>query len=151
MKNNKNIREYSLGLLAKRDYTEQRIKEKFFEKKYSEEEIAESLKWLKEKDFINDDRFTENYVKCRILNIKTGKQKLYFKLKQLGIGKELIEKHLRAVKEEDELEKAKELSKRWLVKNEEKDKKYERLGHHLAGKGYEIDVIREVLGKILNS
>lgn len=141
--------EYSLYLLQLRDRTEAEIRKKMKVKEFLAEDIEKTIKWLKEKDFINDERFVQRLVESQKSKIESGKRKIIFKMYKLGLNKELIDQYSGKVEVESELEKAEELAGRWLAKNAEKDKKYERLGRHLAGKGYEIDVIKEVLSKVI--
>jgi len=132
-----------------RDRTEAEIRKKMKEKGFLAEEIEKTVRWLKEKDFINDEKFAKRLVESQKSKVESGKRKVVFKMYKLGISKELIDKYSGDIVPEDELEKAKELAEKWLKKNTDKDNKYQKLGSHLAGKGYEIDIVKQVLSEVL--
>ena len=140
---------YALRLLELRDRTEAEIRKKMKEKGFLAEEIEKTVRWLKEKDFINDEKFAKRLVESQKSKVESGKRKVVFKMYKLGISKELIDKYSGDIVPEDELEKAKELAEKWLKKNTDKDNKYQKLGSHLAGKGYEIDIVKQVLSEVL--
>ncbi len=141
--------QYALDLVALRDRTEFEIKNKMTEKQYLGEEIIKTIEWLKDKKFINDERFVDNYVKDQCSLGRNGFYKIKFKLYSLGISKELIEKYCNEIDLDNEQNRAKELADKWLIKNESKDNKYDKLGRFLVGRGFEINIVREVLKQVI--
>lgn len=137
--------QYALDLVALRDRTEFEIKKKMGEKKFSEEEIIKTIGWLKDKKFLDDEKFADHYIKAQCSIARNGLYKIKFKLHSLGISKELIERYASQIDSDSELNRARELADKWLVKNINKDNKYEKLGRFLIGRGFEINVVREVL------
>ncbi|WP_101776195.1 recombination regulator RecX [Pasteurella oralis] len=53
---------YVISLLARREYSEFEIRCKMQEKHFSEQEIDEVLAYCQQKNWQNDQRFTENYL-----------------------------------------------------------------------------------------
>jgi regulatory protein len=141
--------QYALDLVALRDRTEFEIRKKMAEKKFPEEEIIKTIDWLKDKRFIDDERFVDNYIKAQCSAGRNGCYKIKFKLNSLGINKELIEKYFSEVDSDDEKGRARELADRWIIKNENKDKKYEKLGRFLISRGFGIEVVQSTLGEVL--
>jgi len=141
--------EYALYLVQLRDRTENEMLKKMTQKGIDSAEIQKTIIWLKDKHFVDDERFVENYVRSKTNDERIGKRKIEQKLYQLGVSKELIGKYLSDTDPNTEYEKAKELADKWLFKKGRNEKSYEQIGRHLAGKGFEIDTIKEVLHQIL--
>lgn len=165
--------EYALYLVQLRDRTENEMRKKMAQKGIDSTEIEKTIVWLKDNHFLDDERFVENFVRSKTNDERTGKRKIEQKLYQLGIAKELIEKNLSSTDSNLEFEKAKELAEKWLKKQQGRyssspegdplgrgekfgssrkasNNSYQRLGQYLAGRGFEIDVIKEVLREIFN-
>ncbi len=145
--------EYALYLLELRDRTEGEIRQKMSMKKYEPAEIEKTVKFLKEKDFIDDERFVRNFVRNKQEFGSTGKYKIRQKLIQLRVGPELIEQNLNEIDTRDELNRATELAKNWLAKQKSilPEKRYEKLGRYLVSRGFEWEVVKTVLGETLKN
>lgn len=141
----------ALDLLKLRDRSEFEIRKKMREKEFLPEEIDNTVKFLFDKKFLDDDRFTEIYVRSQRSIGRNGKVKIRMKLKNLGVADETINKYLSSDSEnDDELENAQEVVKKWLrtKSNTPKEKIREKLFRHLAGRGFEYDVIMKVVNNI---
>ena len=143
--------EYALYLLELRDRTEGEIRQKMSMKKYEPVEIEETVKFLKAKDFINDERFVKNYIANKQAFGTTGKYKIRQKLMLLRLDPKLIEENIAETNPEDEKIRATELATSWLAKKISipPEKRYEKLGHFLVSRGFEIDIIKNVLQELL--
>lgn len=142
--------EYALFLLSIRDRTKGEIRQKMREKKYEESEIEETVRFLIQNSFLDDDRFVKNLLKSERAK-SMGKFKLRQRLINLHFENETINQALSQL--DSEYEKALDLAKKWKAKKPdlERQKMYEKLGRFLAGRGFEIDVVKKVLGEILNN
>ena len=143
----RSAQEYAFFLLKLRDRSIGEIRHKMAEKKFEPDEIAKTVDFLIEKKFLDDARFVDNYIRGQQSFGSAGRYKLKFKLQKLYIARELIEEKLGNIEEDDEFERAEELAKNWLVKKSTclPEKRYERLGRFLCGKGYSLDTVRRVL------
>lgn len=152
--------EYALYLLELRDRTEGEIRQKMRMKKYETAEIEETVKFLKEKDFIDDERFVKNYITNKQAFGATGKYKIRQKLMLLHLDHKLIDENLAETDLVEEKERATELAKNWLAKKKghigtspdlslEKRGTYEKLGRFLATRGFEIDIVKDILQELL--
>lgn len=143
--------EYALYLLELRDRTEGEIRQKMGMKKYEVAEIDEAIKFLKEKDFIDDERFVKNFIRSKQEFSSAGKYKIRQKLIQLRVAPELIEESLNQIDSDSEKERATELAKNWLTKQNSipPEKRYEKLGRYLVSRGFEWEIIKEVLDEVL--
>jgi regulatory protein len=148
----KNPLNYALYLLRQKDRSVADIEKRMARKGFNQEEIVDVVKKLKDKKLLDDERFVDNYIRAKQEFCLTGKYKLKMKLLQNGVDKELIEEKLSNIISDDELNRATELAQNWLIKKQliPQEKKYEKLGRFLIGKGYEIDIVKKVLGEILH-
>ena len=143
---------YALYLLEMRDRSEAEIRKKMTEKEYLAEEIDKTILWLKDKKFIDDERFVDNYLKLQAGIGKSGRYKIKFKLQNLGIDRELIEEKLAGIDPDIEFDQAHTLTEKWLARKEiPKEKKYEKVGRFLAGRGYSLDIVHKVLNSIIHN
>lgn len=112
-----------------------------------QKESLEIIDKLRSKGFLNDKRFAESFVSGKYRFKKWGKIKLRFELKQKGISDELIRKALETIDQDEYFSILKELAERKCGEIKEKDswKKRAKLHRFLAAKGYESDLISEVL------
>ena len=140
-------KEYALYLLKLRDRSEFEIRKKMKGKEFTPISIDETVDWLKEKQFIDDDRFVQNFVRLHLMVGKSGSRKMEFQLRHYGIDKEIIEKYLSEITKDDEFIRAEELAKSWLKKKTEipPEKVYERLGRFLLSRGFSYDIIKPIL------
>lgn len=82
---------YVMSLLARREYSEFELRCKMQEKRFTEQEIAQTLAHCQQKNWQNDKRFAENYLYHRAKR-GYGLQRIKQELHQLkGIQAELID------------------------------------------------------------
>lgn len=104
---------------------------------------------LKEQKFLDDKEFTKWWIESRTKYKPKALRIIKFELKQKGIGRELIEEVLsdKSLELETEFEKALKLAQAKVdrYKNVNRKKKYEKMARFLASKGFDWDMIKEVL------
>ena len=146
--------EYAFYLLKSRDRSIGEMKEKLKRRECTPQEINETISFLLEKDFLNDQRFAENFVRYKKIIKPVGKFYLRNKLLEKKIPVEIIEKVLSETP--DEPSEIEELAERWLARNKKvpREKIYEKLSRHLISRGFEWEKVREVVDqqakKLLN-
>jgi len=142
--------EYALYLLELRDRTEGEIREKMGRKEYEPAEIEKAIDFLKDKDFIDDERFVKRYIENKQSFGTVGKYKIRQKLMLLHLDNALIEENLTEINPEAEYERANESAQNYLSHHQvSKEKMYEKVGRHLVSRGYEYDIVKRVLGEII--
>lgn len=150
---------YALWLLGKRDHTIGEIKEKLAKKDYPREEIRETITFLVEKNFLDDERFAKNFIRNQLAIKPVGKYQLRMKLKKKLVPDELIETKLESVKDEGEKKLAKEAAEKWQkrknyelgIMNYAEEQKYkDKLARHLVGRGFSWNIVKETLDKFQN-
>ena len=137
---------YALWLLGRRDRSVGEIEEKLSAKKYTVEEIKKSISFLRKQGFLDDARFAKHYIENQ-LNVKPlGKYQLKMKLKRKFIADEIIEKILDETGPGEE-KLAEVAFERWLRVNNDKTNKYEKVSRHMISRGFEWEIIKNVLEK----
>lgn len=108
--------------------------------------------FLKQYDFIDDKRYTSMYVKDKIKS--EGRNKIKYKLMQKGVEEETIVKTISDINSEDEYQGALLLCEkklRILVKREQDlPILKQKLFRFMASKGYDFDLINEIIRKVVN-
>ncbi|MBV9575011.1 MAG: regulatory protein RecX [Gammaproteobacteria bacterium] len=93
MNNTNNIWQIVLRLLARRDYSQQEIKQKLYAKGHEQQEVEKIIDDLVKAGMINNKRFTENYIHWRS-GKGYGPKRIYVELQARGIPDETIAEHL---------------------------------------------------------
>lgn len=143
--------QYALNLLAKKDYSEFEIRQKFKQHQIAKEEAETALIFLKEKAFIDDAKLASNYLN---IHQSRGSIRIKFELLKKGINEEIIRDILNGLDPCQEKEKAKEVALQWL--NQKKNKyidKYKQkqsLIAKLGRQGFSYDIASDVANQLLN-
>jgi len=132
-----NIKSEAFKLLSRRDYFSEELKRKLIQKGFSESEVDEIIKYLKEEGYLDDEKLLERY---KELSIEKGESflKLKSKLYRKGI-KDLDFSY------EEELEAALNL----LQKKFKKEKNYPNVVKFLKNRGFSYSVIQEAVKRFL--
>jgi len=139
----------AVSYLEKYVVSEKGLKNYLKKKSFDDETIQKSIEKLQEYGFIDDEKFAKNYFEC--LNGKNGKRAIAQKLKQKGVSREIIEKLLETVDEDEEIEKAKLLASKF-AKNRQKDtKSKQKCVAHLIYKGYDYSVAQKATNEIFEN
>jgi regulatory protein len=106
-----------------------------------EEEIEALINQLIDEEFLNDERFTANFVKSKLHAKGWGYAKIRFHLQQKGISDNLIKNALNEVNETDWNEQLQRNIEKWKRTNELSHTTYPKLVRFLANKGYKLSEI----------
>lgn len=143
----------ALHFLEKSFKSEKQVSDKLTIKEFDIKTIDRVLEFLKHYDFVNDERFIELFIKEKIRSI--GKNKIKFTLIKKSLPKELINEAISKITSEQQLEVALKLGEKRLVtlsKNENDTKKlYKKISDYLARNGYDYEIIKKVLARIINN
>ncbi len=88
---------YFLSLLARRDYSERELQQKVADKEYPADTARQALDFLKEKNYLNEERLAENIVE-HYGQVK-GRKWLEQKLQGRRVKQEVIQKVLQTYNE----------------------------------------------------
>ena len=148
-----NCKETALKIIERSYKTKKDMIKRLLEKGYALEEVNETLKFLEEYNFINDESYTKAFINDRT---KTqGKQKIKYALKNKGVSDEIIEEELSKLDMEKEKENANILAlKKYsiLIKREsDKYKLKEKIIRFLISRGYDYEVAKDAVNETLKS
>lgn len=139
--------------IIERSYkSEKEMKDKLFLKGYDESTIERTLDFLREYNFLNDENYARSYVKDRIR--AEGKRKIKHTLIRKGIDDNLIEDELSKVLSDDLKEVALGLAlKKYNTLKKRENDKYklsQKLYRFLMSKGYDFDLVSQVVKEVIN-
>ena len=98
-----NIRNKAMDLLARREHSEQELRQKLKTREYDADAIDEVLQALKADRLQSDERFTESYVNHRF-NAGVGPLKIRYELRLKGVSDGLTDVFLEPLSDQwDEL------------------------------------------------
>lgn len=111
---------YSIKVCSKKDIPEKILKDKVnkkFSNKFSNLDISYVFDVLKKENYINDERFTENFINWRKCYMPRGKSLIYNELLQKKVSSKVIDKLINIlITEKDEYEMCMNLAnKKYLM------------------------------------
>lgn len=141
----------ALNILSKADQAEKKIREKL-STDFEEDTINRVIEFLKKNNFINDNLLAPKIVNTNLNLNKCGKNRIKQNLYNKGLDESAINEAMSDIDSDAEFDNAMYLAKKRYerVKNEDKRKVYQKLSQHLAYKGFNYDIIKRVLNKLLN-
>ena len=147
------VKESAFRFLGLRIHSEKELQRKLSAKKYDKEIIASVIKELKENNYLDDELFAREFSEEKTNKKAFGQNKVKAELKQRGISQEIIDKVLEVKSAQTELDNAQMLAEKKLSslnsRNVDKKKIVQRLYSFLLSKGFDFDVIKAVVNKVL--
>jgi len=143
--------EYTLKFLSYRERSQKEVYDRLKIRGYDEDKINNAINYCLDKNYINDTRFAETFIQEKTEINKLGSYRIKQELSIKGISREIIEEVLEPDYEQ-ELEMATELALKKVssYKNDNRYAQYRKLGGYLQRRGYNFDIVREVLENILD-
>lgn len=141
----------ALNILSKASQSEKQIRQKL-SKDFEEDTIDRVIEFLQKYKFVDDEDLASRIVNTNVNLNKYGKNKIKQNLYNKGIDKTVIEQAIDEIDYDKEFENALYLGKKRYdrLKNEDPRKAYQKIGNHLAYKGFNYDIIKKVLNKLFN-
>lgn len=133
------------------DRCHQEIEKKLNDLGMFEDAKAYIITKLIEEDFLNEERFARSYARGKFRIKKYGRLRISRELKTKDISAYNIKAGLSEIDDEDYLKTLRQISEQKLntIKEPNAYKKRQKLYQHLAYKGYETDLIYEVINDLL--
>ena len=115
-------------------------------------ETAEYINHLISNDFLNEERFSECYVRGKFNNNNWGRKKIIRELESRNISTEIINKAMSEISEEDYIKKIRVLATKIINENLDtpKEKIREKIYNRLDYKGWEKELIFEEIKVLIN-
>nr|WP_176481760.1 regulatory protein RecX [Clostridioides difficile] len=110
------------------------------------------MDFLKSYNLVNDSVLAQKIVNTNVNLNKCGKNRIKQNLYNKGINRSTINEAVSELDKDTEFENAMYLAKKRYerVKKEDKKKIYQKISQHLSYKGFDYDIIKRVLNKLLN-
>ena len=133
--------------------SEKELAQKLALKGYDDHIINSTINFMKEYNLLNDNNYATMYVKDKSRNI--GKKKIKYSLLQKGIDEEIIESELEKINNDEVKAIVYEMAlKKYKVFSKRENDNYkltQKLYRFLMGKGYDYDLIKDVVKSIVKS
>ena len=133
--------ERAVWWLSKKDHSEKQLMMKLTDSAFTEESAERACDFLKAGNYLNDARLSENLVRQK--QRSSGPRKIAYTLRQKGVGEETAKAALEAISQDDEMETAVKLARKYLSgKLLEPREARQKCGAYLARRGFGWDVIK---------
>lgn len=146
------IKESAYRFLARRLHSAIELERKLLSKKYDKDLVNEVISDLRERAFIDDEKFAREYTREKLEKKLLGINRIKMELKGKGLSQEIIQAVLEENADSDEIENATRLAEKKLKsirgRNLDKKKLSQRLYSYLASKGFNYEIIKIVLDKL---
>lgn len=124
------------------DRSEWEVRRKMAQLLVPEEQRDDLMQDLIENKYVDDGRFTENFIRGRISQKRWGRIKIKMELLKHGISPSLIEEKMGESDNELYMANLHYLAERWKRENPDGDRP--KMLRHLLGKGYTMDEIAQI-------
>lgn len=140
----------ALNLLGYRARSRAEIAQSLRRGGFAEDIIEDVLAYLERLGLVNDEQFSQAWVKSRLIGKGMGKQRIKWELKQKGVPNDVAEDALSEIDEEIEYQIALDSAKRrWAkYKDAEVNTKRRKLASFLRRQGFGWEVVSQVLGEL---
>jgi regulatory protein len=119
-------------------------------KEFDVKTIDRVMVFLRQYDFVDDNRYVELFIKEKIRS--SGKNKIKYALIKKGLPEDIISRELNKITTDQQLQIALQLGEkkiRILAKSESNGKKlYKKTADYLFRNGYNFEIINQVLNKV---
>ena len=137
-----------LKLLARRELSEQQLRQRLARKEYEPDEIDQAIARLRAERAINDQRVAEAIARTETGIRKRGKVRVRMQLERAGIAKETARQAIDSVFESVDDDALLESSLGKRLRGRETiadDREFARLFRYLIGQGFESDRVMKAL------
>jgi len=130
---------------AYQDRSTAEVREKLKKYQIPDDEIETLIVRLSDENFLNDERFANNFVIGKLNAKGWGKHKIKYHLKLKGIADEIIANALENICEEDWENQLQKKIDKWTKNNELSTNTYPKLVRFLTRNGFNLsDVMRKI-------
>lgn len=141
---NRTVRECALALLEFRDRTEWELRQKLKEREYSAEEIDETVLFLKEYRYLDDEAYVGRYI--RSCAARKSRRQIRADLEHKGVSREIIDLQLQEKTVDEDSQIRKLLQKKGYVPGKRLEPtEYRRIMGALGRRGFSGEAIRKAM------
>lgn len=135
--------EYTMKILSKKDYTEFEIRNKLKHKEFNDKDIDGIVSKLKSLNFINDERFAENFLFFKSKR-GYGTKKIAYSMKLKGLEQTIIDRVLDSF---DESEFVDTIFLKYAEKIAKKENYKQKLFSYMLRRGFLLRTISKLFDK----
>jgi regulatory protein len=145
---------YALNLLSARPYSTSALYRKLIQKKYSVADADDAIRRLVDNGLLDDAKYAEQYARSKILSTGSSKRRLQQDLYRKGIKGDIATTAIANVLEQEEIDPAvviERVAKKKLAQLGDLEPLVlrRRLFAFLARRGYDVDEIKAVVGRLV--
>jgi regulatory protein len=145
---------YALNLLSARPYATSALRRKLIQKQYLAADADDAIRRLVDNGLLNDAKYAQQYARSKILGTGASKRRLQQDLFRKGIKGDVATDAIAAVLEDEEIDPAavvERVAKKKLAQLGDLEPLVirRRLFAFLARRGYDIDEIKSVVGRLV--
>lgn len=135
---------------AYQERCQQEVRDKMYSWRLHEHEVENIISELISKNFLNEERFAKAYVGGKFRMKKWGRVKIRMELKRRKLSDYCIKKGMAEINEDDYRDTIRKLAEEKMRSIKERDsmKKRYKVMSFLASKGYESELVREIVGDV---
>lgn len=143
----RSVRDCALSLLERSDKTAQEMRQKLKEREYQQEEIEETLDFLEEYHYVDDQEYVRKYI--RSYGARKSARRIRAELEKRGVDAELIEAGMAEIPVDEEEQIAAWIRKKGYETDQQLEpEEYRKLTAALARRGYSFEMIRKVTAQM---
>jgi regulatory protein len=124
------------------------VKEKLYSMGLYKQQVEECLSQLIEENYLNEERFAQQFAGGKFRMKQWGRVKIKYELKQKQVSEYCIKKGLKEIDEADYIRALEQLTlKKWTAIKAEKNLfiKLRKTQDYLLQKGYEYELVKQAL------
>lgn len=135
---------------AWRDRCTSEVEKKLHELDATSEQIPKVIQWLEDEKYLDETRFAASYVRGKFSANQWGRVRIVAELRSRNIAESIIREALKSIQHHDYFATLQRLAKNKYntVKSEDVQVKKQKTLAYLSSKGFENDLIWEVLKTI---
>lgn len=135
---------------AYQDRCHQEVQQKLFDLKVWGEDADEIIFTLIQENFLNEERYAKSFARGKFKMKQWGRKKIRYALKRKDISDYCIKKGMQEIEEEKYKETLRHLAqkKKEALQGGNTYQNRHKIYQHLVRKGYEYELIKEVLEEI---
>ncbi|NFL97969.1 recombination regulator RecX [Clostridium botulinum] len=141
---------YALKYIEKSLKTESQVKEKLYLKEYDEDTVNKVIRFLKDYNFIDDDKYCDMYIREK-LNIY-GRNKIKYTLLNKGVKENIVIEKINNINEEKEKKVAYELAEKkykiMILREKDKFKIYKKIWPYIISRGYNSNIAEWIINEL---
>jgi len=146
---------YALNLLAARPYSSRSLHKKLIQKQYPAADAEDAIRRLVDNGILDDAKYAEQYARSKMTMTGASKRRLQQDLYRKGIRGDLASDAIDNVVEQDQIDTTvviERVAKKKLAQLGDLDPLVirRRLFAFLARRGYDLDEIKSVVGRLLS-